>query len=110
MFQVDKFNMEAVDLGQLFKIKIRHDNAMFSPAWFLEKVEITDMSDNEKYVFYCERWLGKNKDDGKIDRTLYVKVSVGFKKLAIMISSSCLNHMNRNHLTGTLFIYNTTIL
>ncbi len=71
--------LEAVDLGKLFKVKIRHDNAMFSPAWFLDKVLITDTSDKlrDQYVFYCERWLGKNKDDGKIERSLYVKVWAG---------------------------------
>ena len=72
--QVDKFTVEAVDLGKIFKCKIRHDNSMFSPAWFLDKVELNDPVDKEKSVFYCERWLGKGKDDGKIDRTLYVKV------------------------------------
>ncbi|CAH1787210.1 unnamed protein product [Owenia fusiformis] len=72
--QVDKFTMEAVDLGKLFKVKIRHDNSMLSPAWYLDKVEVIDSNDdNETYVFHCERWLGKNKDDGKIERSLYVK-------------------------------------
>ena len=66
--------MEAVDLGSLFKIKIRHDNSLFNPAWYLDRVEILDGSD--KYVFHCERWLAKNKDDGKIERSLYVKVSL----------------------------------
>ena len=47
---------------------------MFSPAWFLDKVEIADNFNRDKYTFYSERWLGKGKDDGKIDRTIYVKV------------------------------------
>ncbi|XP_059150632.1 lipoxygenase homology domain-containing protein 1-like isoform X2 [Physella acuta] len=69
--QMDRFIVEAVDLGNLYKIKIRHDNSMISPAWFLDRVEVIDGKD--KYVFHCERWLAKNKDDGKIERTLYVK-------------------------------------
>lgn len=73
---MDRFVLEAVDLGKLFKVKIRHDNSMFNPAWYLDKVEITDNSDNDKYTFHCERWLGKNKDDGKIERSLYVKVTL----------------------------------
>ena len=72
--QVDTFGVEAGDLGKLYKIRVRHDNSMFSPAWFLDKVEIADNFDRDKYTFYCERWLGKGKDDGKIDRTIYVKV------------------------------------
>ncbi|CAL1540467.1 unnamed protein product [Lymnaea stagnalis] len=69
--QMDRFMLEAVDLGKLYKIKIRHDNALISPDWYLDRVEITDGKD--KYVFYCERWLAKKKDDGKIERSLYVK-------------------------------------
>lgn len=71
---MDRFTLEAVDLGKLYKVKIRHDNAMFNPAWFLDRVEITDSSTQHKDIFHCERWLAKNKDDGKIERSLYVKV------------------------------------
>ncbi|XP_039606557.1 lipoxygenase homology domain-containing protein 1-like [Polypterus senegalus] len=71
--QVDKFTIEAVDLGQVFKIKIRHDNTMMNADWYLEKVEILDVDTEETYLFQCERWLSKNKEDKKIERTFYVK-------------------------------------
>ncbi|XP_043570379.1 lipoxygenase homology domain-containing protein 1-like [Chiloscyllium plagiosum] len=71
--QVDTFTMEAVDLGQVFKIKIRHDNTMASPDWYLEKVEVVDVDLEENYLFVCERWLSKTKEDKKIERTLFVK-------------------------------------
>ncbi|XP_059690106.1 lipoxygenase homology domain-containing protein 1 [Gavia stellata] len=69
--QEDTFAIQAVDLGILYKIKIRHDNSMFSPDWFLEKVEILDETTEESFVFLCERWLSKKKEDKKIERTLY---------------------------------------
>ncbi|XP_074669791.1 lipoxygenase homology domain-containing protein 1 [Strix aluco] len=69
--QEDTFTIQAVDLGILYKIKIRHDNSMFSPDWFLEKVEILDETTEESFIFLCERWLSKKKEDKKIDRTLY---------------------------------------
>lgn len=69
-----------MDLGNIYKIKIRHDNSMFNPAWYLDYVEIIDTADrNQKYMFHCERWLAKNKDDKKIQRSVYVKVSVVLK-------------------------------
>ncbi|XP_043937953.1 lipoxygenase homology domain-containing protein 1 isoform X2 [Protopterus annectens] len=71
--QVDRFTIEAVDLGQIFKIKIRHDNTMLNADWYLEKVEILDEDSEESYLFLCERWLSKKKEDKKIERTLYVK-------------------------------------
>jgi len=63
-----------VDLGKLFKVKIRHDDSNFSSDWFLDRVEVRDPDDSEPYVFHCERWLAKKKDDGKLERSLYVKV------------------------------------
>lgn len=70
--------IEAVDLGNLYKVRIRHDNALLSPAWFLDRVEVRDSLTDDTYTFHCERWLGKNKADGKIDRFLYVKVSIKY--------------------------------
>ncbi|ESO97796.1 hypothetical protein LOTGIDRAFT_208950 [Lottia gigantea] len=73
--QTDVFKLEAVDLGKVYKIKIRHDNSLLNPSWFLDRIEVLDPEDNETFIFHCERWLAKNKDDGKIERTLYVKMS-----------------------------------
>lgn len=66
--------MEAVDLGYIFKVLIRHDNALLNPSWFLDRIEIIDRSDNgRRFMFLCERWLSKSKDDKKIKRNLYEK-------------------------------------
>uniref|UniRef100_A0A3P8XB79 PLAT domain-containing protein n=1 Tax=Esox lucius TaxID=8010 RepID=A0A3P8XB79_ESOLU len=71
---VDKFSIEAVDLGQVFKIRIRHDNSDFlGPDWYLDQVEVVDLETEEVYMFLCERWLSKKKEDKRIDRTFYVK-------------------------------------
>lgn len=72
--QTDRFAIEAVDLGKPYKVKIRHDNSNLSPAWFLDRVEVVDTDLGETHIFHCERWLAKNKDDGKLERTLYVQV------------------------------------
>ena len=74
--QTDRFSLEAVDLGKLHKVKIRHDDTSLSSDWFLDRVEVQDPDVPEPYVFHCERWLAKKKDDGKLERTLYVKVCI----------------------------------
>nr|XP_020476822.1 lipoxygenase homology domain-containing protein 1-like isoform X2 [Monopterus albus] len=70
---VDKFTIEAVDLGQVFKIKIRHDNSMVSPDWYLDQVEVVDVDTEEVFLFLCERWLSKKREDRCIERVFYVK-------------------------------------
>lgn len=37
-FRVDNFVLQLVDVGEILKIKIRHDNLGFMPAWDLAKV------------------------------------------------------------------------
>lgn len=72
---MDRFIIESADLGVLYKIKIRHDNAgLFGSDWFLDRVEIIDDYDRNKYVFLCDRWLSKSKEDKQIERTLFEKV------------------------------------
>uniref|UniRef100_A0A3Q4HDX9 Lipoxygenase homology PLAT domains 1b n=1 Tax=Neolamprologus brichardi TaxID=32507 RepID=A0A3Q4HDX9_NEOBR len=72
--EVDKFNIEAVDLGQVFKIRVRHNNSMVGADWYLDQVEVLDVETEEVYMFLCERWLSTKKEDKRIDRTFYVKV------------------------------------
>lgn len=73
--QCDKFTVEAVDIGKPFKVKVRHDNSGLNASWFLDRIEVLD-DEGEAYPFHCERWIGKSKDDGKLQRSLYVKVRV----------------------------------
>ena len=73
-FKVDRFTIEAVDLGQVFKIRIRHDNSNIGADWNLDQVEVTDTETEEVYMFLCERWLSMKKEDQRIDRTFFVKV------------------------------------
>uniref|UniRef100_A0AAY4A0E6 PLAT domain-containing protein n=1 Tax=Denticeps clupeoides TaxID=299321 RepID=A0AAY4A0E6_9TELE len=77
---VDQFTLEAVDLGQVFKILIRHDNSMLSPDWYLEQVEIVDVDTEEEFLFLCERWLSRKREDKCISRVFYVKVCVKSQK------------------------------
>ena len=35
---MDTFRLEAIDLGELVKLRIGHDNRGVGPGWFLDKV------------------------------------------------------------------------
>lgn len=67
---MDEFTVESLDLGDLKRIRIGHDNSGPSPGWFLEKVEVVDDEKNKKYEFPCHRWLAKDEDDGETYRDL----------------------------------------
>lgn len=64
------FWIPATMIGQLKKLHIEHDNALFSADWFLDKVEVVNLDTDETVVFPCNRWLGKKHDDHEIQRDL----------------------------------------
>nr|XP_033789545.1 oxygen-regulated protein 1 isoform X2 [Geotrypetes seraphini] len=62
--KVDTFKIMANCVGKLERIEIGHDGKGFGSGWFLERVEITDLSTDETYSFSCKRWLAKDENDG----------------------------------------------
>lgn len=68
--QRDVFNLEALDLGQLKRVRIEHDNKGFGAGWKLDRIEVTNLSTSEMACFPCDQWLDKKKGDGLICRDL----------------------------------------
>ncbi|XP_013375654.1 PREDICTED: oxygen-regulated protein 1 [Chinchilla lanigera] len=71
--QTDTFFLEAVHLGNLYKIVIGHDGLGPGNGWFLGDVVVRDPTTSDEYAFFCHRWLDEGEDDGKIVRELYAK-------------------------------------
>ncbi|XP_045311193.1 oxygen-regulated protein 1 isoform X3 [Leopardus geoffroyi] len=71
--QIDTFSLEAVHLGDLYKIVIGHDGLGPGNGWFLDDVVIKDPTTDREYAFFCHRWLDQGEDDGKIARELYAR-------------------------------------
>ncbi|KAJ6662996.1 hypothetical protein lerEdw1_010817, partial [Lerista edwardsae] len=72
--QTDVFKINAVDLGTLIKVVIRHDNSLLRPDWYLDRLEIVNDDTDDWYLFPCERWLSTKKEDQMIERVLFEKV------------------------------------
>jgi PLAT/LH2 domain len=67
---VDTFALHLAELGDLRKVKIRHDNSGLGPGWFLDRVEIRNEDTDDEWTFPCSRWLARDEDDGEIEREL----------------------------------------
>ena len=59
-------------LGDLSHIKIWHDNSGVNPQWFINKIIIRDPRTDTTWYFVCNRWLAAEREDGKIERVIYV--------------------------------------
>ncbi|XP_074608868.1 uncharacterized protein LOC141863292 [Acropora palmata] len=60
------FNIYSTNIGTPLKIIIRKDTkGVFHTEWYLEKVVVTinDRTDGPSYIFNCNCWIGKEKND-----------------------------------------------
>lgn len=71
--RTDRFVVEMLDLGELMRVKVEHDNSKNSSGWYLECVEITNTANSVTTIFLCGKWLDPLKADGKFERVLYPK-------------------------------------
>lgn len=71
--RTDRFLLEMLDLGELLRIKVEHDDKGTSSGWYLECVEVTNTANWVTTIFVCGKWLDRNKADGQTHRVLYPK-------------------------------------
>ncbi|KAL1268955.1 hypothetical protein QQF64_031244, partial [Cirrhinus molitorella] len=71
--RTDRFLLEMLDLGELLRIRVEHDDKGTSSGWFLECVEVTNTANWVTTIFVCGKWLDRNKADGQTHRVLYPK-------------------------------------
>ncbi|XP_043395558.1 oxygen-regulated protein 1 [Chelonia mydas] len=76
--QTDLFLLEAVHLGNLYKIVIGHSGIGSGNGWFLEKIVVKDPVTDLDYSFLCHRWLDQGEEDGKIVRELNITDTTTF--------------------------------
>ncbi|XP_075440426.1 oxygen-regulated protein 1 isoform X2 [Ascaphus truei] len=69
--KVDTFKVTTKSLGRIFQIEIGHDGKRPGSGWFLEKIEILNVSTNQNTFFSCNRWLAEDENDGSTVIQLY---------------------------------------
>ncbi|XP_074859412.1 polycystin family receptor for egg jelly [Carettochelys insculpta] len=60
------------DLGDIFSLRVWHNNRGSSPGWFLSRVKVENMYTKEFWLFICRKWLALDKDDHLLERTFVV--------------------------------------
>ncbi|KAJ6650687.1 hypothetical protein lerEdw1_004923, partial [Lerista edwardsae] len=67
----NRFYLEILELGELKKVRIEHDNSGISAGWLVERVEITNSATGVTTNFPCGKWLDENRGDGLLWRELF---------------------------------------
>ena len=63
---VDIFDVEAADLGEITRLKLRRDGRFLGADYYVEKVEVVDMDDGRNTVFVCQQWLSNEQSKGGV--------------------------------------------
>lgn len=74
-----KLQINLRDLGQLYKIRIGHDNTGNDPSWYLEEVRLereVPLS-YEEICLPIESWLSEDKDEGDTWREVAIRNPAG---------------------------------
>ncbi|KAL8182134.1 UNVERIFIED_CONTAM: hypothetical protein K2H54_044880 [Gekko kuhli] len=60
------------DVGDLYKVRIGHNNSGESPAWHCKELLLQNLMTEEQFGLPVHRWLAQDQDDGEICRELPV--------------------------------------
>uniref|UniRef100_A0A8C4RVI6 Oxygen-regulated protein 1 n=1 Tax=Erpetoichthys calabaricus TaxID=27687 RepID=A0A8C4RVI6_ERPCA len=68
----DTFQVNLKNLGELYKIRIGHDNSGESPGWFLEEVILQEILTEKELILPVKEWLDEEKGSGDVWKELAI--------------------------------------
>ncbi|CAF1181508.1 unnamed protein product [Adineta steineri] len=92
-------------LGLLDYIRIWHDNSGVgsSASWYLKYIIVRDLQSMDKFYFICQQWLGVEKDDGRIERTLPIASEAEKQDFSYVLSKKAYHSVSDGHLWFSIF-------
>lgn len=90
-------------LGNIYQVKVQHDNGGPDPSWFLKDIIIVDMASDEKWFFVANRWIAVHKSDGKLECTIKETKTDGKISFKSAFNSRVSKKLGESHLWISLF-------
>jgi polycystin 1L2 len=86
-------------------MKIWHDNSGKgdNASWYLKHIIVNDLQTNEKYYFICEQWMAVEKEDGKLERELFVACEPQRTEIKYLIQKQAQKSLTDSHLWLSIF-------
>jgi len=86
-------------------MKIRHDNSGQgdNASWYLKHIIVNDLQTNEKFYFICEKWIAVEKEDGKLERDLFVACEPQRTDLKYLLQKQARESLTDSHLWLSIF-------
>ncbi|XP_042779282.1 lipoxygenase homology domain-containing protein 1-like [Panthera leo] len=60
----DIFKIDLKDIGEIYKIRIGHDNSGQDPGWCLEEISLENIDTCEVFCLTVDSWIAENENNG----------------------------------------------
>ncbi|XP_026517425.1 polycystic kidney disease protein 1-like 2, partial [Terrapene carolina triunguis] len=67
-------------LGELQRIRLWHDNSGDSPSWYVNRVLVHDLAQDQKWYFLCNSWLAIDVGECVLDKVFPVATEQDMKQ------------------------------
>ncbi|XP_056152724.1 polycystin-1 [Lampris incognitus] len=96
---LDQFHLETDDnLGEVWKIRIWHDNTGLDPSWYLQHVVVWDSQTDHMFFFLVEDWLSvENEKNGTVEKEVLASCPGELSQFRRVLSSQLQFGMRDSH-------------
>ena len=79
-------------------VTVWHDDTGRSPSWFLSRLIITRLHDNQQFTCFCNEWLAVDKADGLLERVLPVASEQELRAFENIFLATAASELTDGHL------------
>ncbi|KAK2820940.1 hypothetical protein Q5P01_023899 [Channa striata] len=102
---LDQFHLETDDnLGEVWKIRIWHDNTGLDPSWYVQHVVVWDPQTDHLFFFLLDDWLSvENQRNGTVEKEVLASCPEELSQFQRVLSSQLIFGMMERHLWVSLW-------
>ncbi|XP_065098457.1 polycystin-1 [Paramisgurnus dabryanus] len=103
---LDDFQIETdACLGEIWKIRIWHDNTGLDPSWYLQHVIVWDIQTDNMFFFLVEDWLSveNEKNSGRVEKVVLASCPQELQQFKRVLQAQLLFGFREHHLWISLW-------
>ncbi|XP_029102822.1 polycystin-1 [Scleropages formosus] len=103
---LDDFQLETdANLGEIWKIRIWHDNTGLDPSWYLQHVVVWDLQTDNMFFFLVEDWLSveNEKNDGMVEKEVLASCPQDLRQFRRILRAQLTHGMFERHIWVSLW-------
>uniref|UniRef100_A0A8C3PDD2 Polycystin 1 like 2/pseudo n=1 Tax=Chrysemys picta bellii TaxID=8478 RepID=A0A8C3PDD2_CHRPI len=90
-------------LGELQRIRLWHDNSGDSPSWYVNRVLVHDLAQDQKWYFLCNSWLAIDVGECVLDKVFPVATEQDMKQFSNLFFMKTSKGFQDGHIWYSIF-------